>query len=86
MCSLELNGPGGTCNINCCWPGGTCNGNCCLPGGTCNRNYCRPGGTCNTFQILQPVSVPLFNIDNFPALSPVSYASNILSLFGKHAL
>jgi hypothetical protein len=23
----------------------------------------------------------LFNIDNFPALSPVSYASNILSLF-----
>ena len=34
-----------------------------------------------TFQILQPVSVPLFNIDNFPALSPVSYASNILSLF-----
>ena len=34
-----------------------------------------------TFQILQPVSVPLFTIDNFPALSPVSYASNILSLF-----
>ena len=34
-----------------------------------------------TFQILQPVSVPLFNIDSFPALSPVSYASNILSLF-----
>ena len=34
-----------------------------------------------TFQILQPVSVPFFTIDNFPALSPVSYASNILSLF-----
>ena len=34
-----------------------------------------------TFQILQPVSVPLFTIDNFPALSPVSYASDILSLF-----
>ena len=33
------------------------------------------------FQILQPMSVPLFTIDNFPALSPVSYASNILSLF-----
>ena len=27
------------------------------------------------------MSVPLFTIDNFPALSPVSYASNILSLF-----
>ena len=27
------------------------------------------------------MSVPLFNIDNFPALSPASYASNILSLF-----
>ena len=24
-----------------------------------------------TFQILQPVSVPLFTIDNFPALSPI---------------
>jgi hypothetical protein len=34
-----------------------------------------------TFQILQPVSVPLFTIDNFPALFPVSNASNILSLF-----